>query len=263
MENQLHILNGDATLHSFNKSGLDGDVMVWREVLSEGPVSSDIAAAEFWDARCSWINQNMSDGEANYQEMVLAEIGKLNCPYNEYNLWFEFDLHCQINLIGAMNLLQQKVDMDEPAFYLICPAEFPGKPNFKGMGELNGRELASLYDNIRVQLTPYDFSLAAEAWAAYVTGTTEALNNFIDGTTFWANMHLLKPALEAHINRIAINAEGFNYIEQRLIDLYKGGAKTRETLYQGFWATDKIYGMGDTELNLYIDKLQSAGAINI
>jgi hypothetical protein len=48
MKEILHILNGDATLSSFEQTGLDGDIMVWREVLSEGPVEENIASGTFW-----------------------------------------------------------------------------------------------------------------------------------------------------------------------------------------------------------------------
>jgi hypothetical protein len=39
MNNILHVLNGDATLNVFERTSFEGDIMVWREVLSEGPVS--------------------------------------------------------------------------------------------------------------------------------------------------------------------------------------------------------------------------------
>ena len=37
----LHILNGDSTRYGFEQTGIEGDIMVWREVLSEGPVEEN------------------------------------------------------------------------------------------------------------------------------------------------------------------------------------------------------------------------------
>src|ERR1700712_1762731 len=134
----LHILNGDSTLYSFKETGLDGDTMVWREVLSEGPLEEDISSGSFWRARSEWISKGFGETPDGYREKMVNQLSKLSEPYDEINLWFEFDLHCQVNLLGAMNYLKQQADLSSPAIYLVCPADYPGKENFMGMGELNG-----------------------------------------------------------------------------------------------------------------------------
>jgi hypothetical protein len=57
MQQTLHILNGDATLPGFEQADIDGDVMIWREVLSEGPVMANVASATFWQQRADWISE--------------------------------------------------------------------------------------------------------------------------------------------------------------------------------------------------------------
>ena len=213
--NTLHILNGDSTLFSFKETGLDGDTMVWREVLSEGPLEENISSGSFWRARSQWITQSFTETPDGYQEKMVDQLSKLTEPYDEINLWFEFDLHCQVNLLGAMNYLKQQADLSSPAIYLICPADFPGKENFMGMGELSGEELEYLYDNIRVQLSAIDFVIAAEVWAIYVSRDAEKLKEYINTTHFWGSLHLLKPALEAQLKRLQVNENGLNYVEQK------------------------------------------------
>jgi hypothetical protein len=44
----LHVLNGDATLFKFKKTGLPGDIVVWREVLSEGPINNRTTYHDFF-----------------------------------------------------------------------------------------------------------------------------------------------------------------------------------------------------------------------
>ena len=259
----LHILNGDATLHSFEQTGIDGDVMVWREVLSEGPLSENITSAAFWQARSEWISKSFDETPGGYHDKVIAPLEKLSQPYHEINLWFEFDLHCQVNLLGVLQLLAQHTDLSAPAIYLICPAEYPGMENFKGMGELNEKQLEYLFDNIRVQLSEYDFVLAAEAWAAYVSHDAGKLQHWLNATHFWANLPLLRPAMEAHLKRLLINADGLNYIQQKLLYIYNSGIQTRTAIYHTFWDTEKIYGMGDEELNSYLDQLAEKGLIQL
>jgi len=252
----LHILNGDATLYSFEDTGLDGDTLVWHEVLSEGPVEENISSGSFWRTRQEWISKGFNEIPEAYQQKTLDQLSTLGEPYDEINLWFEFDLHCQVNLLGVMTYLKQKTDLSTPAIYLICPADFPGKENFRGMGELTGEELEYLYDNIRVQLSGMDFIIAEEAWNIYVQNDTEILREYLKQTDFWGSLHSLKPALEAQLKRLQVNEDGLNYIEQKLLDIYNYGIHTKPEIYQRFWETEKIYGMGDMEIDIYLNKLK-------
>jgi hypothetical protein len=252
----LHILNGDSTLQSFEQTGLEGDILVWREVLSEGPLEEDISSGSFWRNREEWISQSFDETPGAYQEKMLDKLSQLGEPWDEINLWFEFDLHCQANLLGVMTYLKQKTDLSTPAIYLICPADFPGKENFMGMGELTAEELEYLYDNIRLQLSDMDFIIAAGAWNIYVSRNAEKLKEYLGQTDFWGSLHFLKPALEAQLRRLQVNKNGLNYVEQKLLDIYHSGIKTRHGIYGAFWKTEKIYGMSDLQIDIYLNKLK-------
>jgi len=251
----LHILNGDSTRYGFEQTGIEGDIMVWREVLSVGPVEENISAAIFWHNRGEWIGKTFNEQTEDYQHKMLDELSKLSGQYDEVNLWFEFDLHCQANLLGVLAYMEQKTDLSLPAVYLICPGDFPGKADFRGMGELNGEELEYLFDNIREQLSQQDFTIAAAAWKAYVSKNAEVLRKFIDTTEFWGSHHFLKPALEAQLKRLEVNEQGLNYIEQTLLDIYQSGIRTKPEIYLEFWKAEKKYGMGDAEIDIYTKKL--------
>ena len=142
MSTILHILNGDDTARSFGDTGLEGDILIWREILSQGPLLEDISSAVFWKMREEWLSKTFNPKADDFAK----QLEKLNAPYDEINLWFEFDLHCQANLLGVMMMLTKRTDLSPPAIYLICPDDYPGKQNFRGMGELNGEELRFLYD---------------------------------------------------------------------------------------------------------------------
>ncbi|OOQ60461.1 hypothetical protein [Mucilaginibacter pedocola] len=263
MNSTLHILNGDATLPGFTDAGLDGDIMIWREVLSEGPLKQNIASAEFWQLRSGWISRTYGETPDGYHHNMIVPLEKLSEPYEEINLWFEFDLHCQVNLLGAMMLLNQQTNLSAPQVYLISPAEYPDKPDFMGMGELNGEEMDYLFDNIRVHLSEYDFVLAAEAWQLYVEGDAAKLKTWLAETTFWGNMHNLKPALEAHVKRLEVDSDGLNYIHQILLHIYQSGNHTKSTIYPQFWKTEKIYGMGDSQLDGYLQTLTERNLVKL
>ncbi|HEX3384715.1 MAG TPA: DUF1835 domain-containing protein, partial [Mucilaginibacter sp.] len=257
------ILNGDSTAHSFRDTGLGGDVLVWREVFSQGPLIEDISSGDFWKLREKWIGNTFSDDPDDYEKTVVTPLEKLKEPYDEINLWFEFDLHCQANMLGVMELLAKNTNLSPPNIFLICPDSFPGKSNFKGMGELNGEELEYLFDNIREELGESDFAIAAEAWKLYVAKNPDRLEKWLNETTFWGSLRCLKPAMEANIKRLRTNAEGLNYIEQTLLDIYNYGYKTKYEIYQRFWDDEKIYGMGDLEIDIYLKRLADKGLITL
>jgi hypothetical protein len=263
MEDVLHILNGDATLYSFEQTGLEGDIMVWREVLSEGPLEENIASGSFWRKRSEWIGQNFDEVPGDYEEKVINQLSKLSEPYQEFNLWFEFDLHCQINMLGVILMLSKRTDLSAPAIYLISPDSYPGIADFKGMGELDESQLEYLYDNIRVQLGEPDFVIAAEAWRYYINNEAEQLNDWLNESNYWGNLHHLKKALQAHVKRLQVNETGLNHIEQTLFDIYKSGITDKTAIYQAFSQTDKIYGMGDMELDIYLNHLKDKELIDL
>ena len=263
MEDILHILNGDDTLNSFEQTGLEGDIMVWREVLSEGPLEENIASGSFWKKRSEWISKSFDETPANYEEKVINQLSRLSDPYQEINLWFEFDLHCQINMLGVIVMLSKMTDLSAPAVYLICPDSYPGIEDFKGMGELNEEQLEYLYDNIRVQLGEPDFFVAAEAWKYYTSNNIVELDKWLNENNYWGNLHSLKNALLSHVKRATLNSTGLNYIEQTLLDIYNSGSKNKLNIYQAFWQTDKIYGMGDKEIDIYLTRLKDKQLIEL
>jgi hypothetical protein len=253
MSKTLHILNGDATLSGFKNAGLNGDIIFWREVFSQGPLTENLDAT-FWKARAAFISETFNVTTDIYLKNIVEELGKLNNNYSEINLWFEFDLHCQANMLGVINLLNQQADLNAPVVYLICPDCYPGIEDFRGMGQLDGTQLEYLFDD-RIQLAQSDFEIAEEAWKLYVASNIENLKHWLDTTDFWGNLLFLKPALEAHIKRIAVNEQGLNYIEQKLFDIYNSGVTDRSAIYNEFWSTEKIYGMGDAEIDIYLRNL--------
>jgi len=262
MSNILHILNGDSALSGFNETGLDGDVLVWREVLSEGPLQENILSGGFWSARSKWITKTFKETPEVYQHKVIDELGKLNSAYTEINLWFEFDLHCQVNMLGVLQMLTQKTDMSAPAIYLICLADCVQFDNARGLGELNGEQFEELYDD-RERLNEWEFELATEAWQLYVEGDAAELEKWLNENSFWGGVPLLKPALQAHLKRLETNAAGLSYIEQKLVDIYNNGAKTRSAIFTAFWDSEKIYGMGDTEIDIYLNRLKEKQLIEL
>ena len=103
-----HILNGDSLACSFPETKINGEMIVVREGLIDGDLSGD-TLPYFWQSRAKY----MGLAEAEYHNNVVKEFEKImNAPDNsEFNLWFEYDLFCQVNMwfvISIINTLSIK-----------------------------------------------------------------------------------------------------------------------------------------------------------
>ncbi|RDC64926.1 DUF1835 domain-containing protein [Adhaeribacter pallidiroseus] len=133
----LHILNGDATAAIFRQTGIPGKLLVWREILSEGPIGGHALPADFWQARQHYLTQTYQEDAVSCFIKVTAEV-KLLATYPQHDavvLWFEHDLLCQVNLSYILHWFAQH-DSESTPLSLVCIGEHPDKPNFKGLGEL-------------------------------------------------------------------------------------------------------------------------------
>lgn len=249
----LHILNGDATLSVFQQTQIPGEVLIWRELLSEGPVSK----TNLWEVRLPWICENLGANVQGYQKMVIEEVNKLQNLDDDVNiiLWFEFDLVCQINLIYILSLLNEKVKPHQTVF-LICPASFKDMPNFRGLGELNAIQLKSL-EKTKVRLQKQDLQLAAKAWNLYVENDPTQIRKFLDLP--FGNLGLLKPALVAHLSRFPSPTSKLNHIEEALLKIITSGTQQKQQIYTLFWNHNHIYGMTDLQIDFYLKQLAVKG----
>ena len=70
MGETLHILNGHSTLYLFRESGIEGDIYVWNEILSEGPVSYEVGSKLFWELRDAFITKMTGQDSSGYDELI-------------------------------------------------------------------------------------------------------------------------------------------------------------------------------------------------
>lgn len=244
----LQILNGDATLFVFNQTQIEGDILVWREILADGPLSN----INLWELRSDWICKTFGENAINYQQKVITEVEKLSNleQYDEVILWFEYDLTCQINLIYILSILNSG---ENSSIYLICPETIEGMLNFRGLGELNPTQLKKLLAQ-KVKLQKADLKLAAEAWDLYIDNDVEQIQGFL--TRDFGNLSLLKKALKAHLLRFPNPITQLNYIEEVLLSLIRLGISSKAELYHTFWTKESIYGLTDLQLDHILTQLK-------
>src|SRR5216117_971611 len=159
----IHVTNGESAGNTLRQTSLGGAVLPWQDVLHEGPVPAGPrrellrARAAFLSA-CGWGSRAtiLSSLQRRDRQLLQALQGG-----QQVVLWFEHDLYDQLQLLDVLALAGTTTEAPE----LIVVGAFPGKPSFRGLGELTAQQLETLWP-ARVTATPGTLAAATSAWDA-------------------------------------------------------------------------------------------------
>lgn len=239
----LHILNGEATEATLSQTAIGGDRFSFRDALIAGPApavnGSDwrrIRAAHL--AEAYGVEVEKCENDFARQQQIFESFN----DHEEVTLWFESDLFCQANLLYVLDWCAHR--HPETKLSLICIGEFPGRPNFRGLGELTAPELASLFDK-RTAVTDAELELAARAWEAYRSEDPRALERLLQTDT--SALPFLAGALRLQLTRFPSVRNGLNRIESAGLELIDQGFTRFVDLFPQFVAAQPDYGLGDSQ----------------
>lgn len=232
---KLHVLPGDSLVEEFEKTDIDGEVVVCRECLIVGDVDADILP-EFWDRRARFMLAEYGGDGIEYHEHVADEFAKLlDLPTEtEVNLWFEYELFCQVNMWFCLWLMQDS----DAAVYRVTPVVRTAEDVWKGFAKLGAAELQKCYD-ARIQFTANDISFGTNLWDAYRKGDHTRLRelSLTDSKCF---THL-REVCEAEIERSTKP-------KQILDEITAEGITEFAQVFEEFSRRAGVYGFGDAQL---------------
>jgi hypothetical protein len=252
----LHIHNGDSAAETAKTSSLAGQHIAWRESLITGPAPSGLLPDDWRRVRARHLSESYGVNEAECERDLLSQEAALASfsQHEEVVLWFEHDLFCQLHLIYLLNWFSQRA-LGTTKLSLICIGAFPGKENFRGLGELNHEELASLFW-ARQQVTDKQMALAVSAWKAYCSSDPSKVESILKTDT--SRLTFLKPALQAHLRRFPSTKNGLGLIENRALELIDEGLHGFIDLFRRFGEAESVYGLGDAQFWLALQRLSTA-----
>jgi hypothetical protein len=242
----FHILNGDALAEKFPGEALEGERIVFRECLVEGPLDGATPAA-FWETRARFIGETYGETHAGYQAGVVSEVEKIRrIPGGaEVNLWFEHDLFCQVNTWFLLAMLEERVD--NLLVNRVMPQADPGADVWRGFGPADGERLVAAYWN-RVPLTRADLALGRDLWEAYRRHDLQRLEALAARET--QRFPHLREVVRAH-------AERYPALE----DIVSAGTTDFPTIYREFFRREGIYGFGDSQVRHLLAEVNAYGSL--
>ena len=257
----LHIHNGDSTANTAKQTQLPGEHFAFREALIEGPAPSGCTNDEWRAIRAQHLSSaygvalEQCERELAEQENKLATFA----DHEEMVLWFEHDLFCQTNLLYLLDWFSQHELRNTLAngtkLSLVCIDQFPGVTDFRGLGQLNAAQLASLFPD-REEIQRSDLELARSAWQAYCSADPTAIEQFLQTDT--SALTFLASALRAHLKRFPSLRNGLGAIENIVLKLIKSGSSDFKNLFSRFGDAVPEYGFGDAQLWLALRRMSVA-----
>jgi hypothetical protein len=236
----LHVTNGDSTTATMELAGIAGEHMSWRDILHEGPVP-DLPPEELRRVRAEYLATIAAAGPTDIEAELLGRDERLAgavASCEPVVLWFEHDLYDQLQLIQILAGLPDFPTCVE----LICVGSFPGRPDFKGLGELEPDELASLWP-VRGAVTPEHVHLARAAWDALRGDDPHAVVRV--AATPDERLPHLAPALRRLLEELPGTRDGLGRSERHLLEAVAGGARSRVDAFLAATLAEEAPFMGD------------------
>jgi hypothetical protein len=249
----LHVANGTSTTDTIRQAGLPGRRSIWADVLYDGPVPGDLADDRLLELRA----RHLASSDARYPEVVSELQGwraAIDEPsYDELVLWYEHDLFDQLNLIQLLDWIGRRSLAADVT--LICVGSFPGRPRFKGLGELTPSELASLFET-RQPVREAQYQLASRAWSTFRASDPRALESLL-GDDLSALPYLAR-ALRRLLEELPSTTDGLSRSERRLLELTAAGPIDVFTAFPLMSEGEDAYYITDGSLRQMLEDLGSA-----
>jgi len=231
----LHVTNGESAGNTLRQTSLGGAVLPWQDVLHEGPVPAGtrhelLRTRAAFLSGCGWGSKRALLASLERRD---HQLGQALRDRQQVVLWFEHDLYDQLQLIDVLALASAAVGRQAPAAVsrqapaalpeLIVVGSFPGRPGFRGLGELTASQLETLWP-ARVEANRDTLAAAEATWAALRCPEPSDLAACAQAD--WSGLPFLAPALNRLLEELPAPQDGLSGTERRALQAIASGAAT-------------------------------------
>ncbi|MCP5082630.1 MAG: hypothetical protein GY948_13165 [Alphaproteobacteria bacterium] len=245
MRTYLHITNGDGAAGLLKASGLEGDVLPWRDPMHHGPFPANADLQTLSEIRGRYLaGPGLPEGDVVRDFELRNEHLKSACLYEEVVLWFEHDLLDQLQILQVLDLVADRFAAPR-ALSMICIDRFEGVEGFRGLGQLTCEQIKSLWPQ-RKPVSEAQIALASKGWSAFLSNDPADLERFLSEDL--GELPFLAAALKRHLEEYPEAGTGLTRTEAQILALVTGGVHSpvslfvqnmdlETTLYMGNWPT--------------------------
>lgn len=228
----LHVTNGDSAAAGIRETGIEGDVLAWRDVLHEGPVPPGLDAGDLravrarFLAECGWGQADEIEAEMRARdERLMAAHGR-----ELVVLWFEHDLYDQLQLVQILDMLEDTGGVS-------------GVLTDRYLGTLEPDELEDL-GRSREPIGVEQLALARLAWAAVRASEPVATEAML--RTHTAALPHLARALRRLLEELPAVGDGLSRTERQALEALDAGATTPLEVFAASQRAEDAPFLGDT-----------------
>ena len=244
MLNVLHITNGDSAANILKNSRLNGDTLPWRDTMHYGPFPGELNLDEVSKVRAAYFAKQLEEEPIDIERdfKLRNEHLKAANRYQEVVLWYEHDLLDQLQILQLLDWFGQNQDQIN-TLSLICIDHFDGIKPFRGLGQLNSEQMASLYES-RIKITQAELTLAQKGWASFRSSHPTELESFIQ-TNELRPLPFLEDALQRHLLEYPHTNDGLTQTERQLLALIASGIQKPSQVFNENMALESVLFIGD------------------
>ena len=167
MSTVLHITSGDIAGAALAESGVYGEILVWHDVLYDGPRTPGWPTDDILEKRAIFLS-DMTGGGLSLKEIretfdeQYARLEKINAD-DHVVLWFDgclFDQSMLVHILACLDTLQKN------RAQLLCIDSFLGIDPYHGLGQLSPDQLSAQYKS-RKPVTDEQFAFAVRVDLAF------------------------------------------------------------------------------------------------
>lgn len=250
----LHITSGDIVGGKLAAAGLPGEILVWHDLLYDGPRRPGWPDDALIEARAAFI-ETMTGGGLTRQQVLKALHGQYRKlasipPGQPVVLWFDACLFDQSMLVHLLTCLHHT---EARPVELICIDAFPGIEPYHGIGQLGTAQLAGCY-GLRRSVTAEQFRYAAAADDAFATRDATRLSDLARGAD--APLPWVPAAAARWLQAQPDPVTGLGRLEQLALDAIREGHTTPTAIFKAVSAAEEPpQYWGDTTLWAAVNQL--------
>jgi len=248
----LNIVNGDIVSIKLKDSNIHGDFLEWGDFMHEGPMPEGFSLESLSKIRAKYISsENLGEFKEVYQAFKRRDAILLSSyQYDKIILWFENDMHDQLQLIQILNWFAQHSPSSNlyiiyPDNYLICST---------------AKELQdTLLYNIET-VNHNHFIVAKKAWGAFTSKTPEAWYKLLEDDI--SPIPSLRDTVMRLLEEYPNTVNGLSRTEYKILEIISNGVNNPQKIFENYQKSEQRAFMGNVIFKNRIKVLVESNLLN-